>query len=129
MTFDPTDDRIDVEIPADERFLRVVRLIVTGYGSAFDITVDQLDDLRIAADEVVCAAMAMSDRTRLHFSLARVDGHVRLEGHAPYRSGEWSEPRFDLARQILSVVAPDHEVAHRDGVIGIAFTSVAGAAG
>ena len=128
MTVELTNERIDIEIPATERFLRVVRLIVTGYGSAFNITVDELDDLRIAADELVCAAVVLSDRTRLRFSLTCVDGHVRLEGTTPFGSGTWSDPRFDLARQILSVVAPDHDVSCADGTVSIAFTSVAGVA-
>ena len=34
-----------------------------------------------------------------HFTC--VDGHVRLEGTTPFGSGTWSDPRFDLARQIL----------------------------
>jgi hypothetical protein len=88
--------------------------------------VEELDDLRIAADELVCAAMALSDRTRLRFSLDCIDGHIRLEGTTPFGSGDWSDPRFDLARQILAVVAPDHRLSCAGGTVSIAFTSVAG---
>ncbi len=48
----PTTATVKLTIPADVRFLRVARLVVAGLGADADLTVDAIDDLSVAVDEV-----------------------------------------------------------------------------
>jgi hypothetical protein len=43
---------ISIELPADPATLRLVRLIATFVGSQADLSVEDVDDLRLAADEL-----------------------------------------------------------------------------
>lgn len=44
-------DVVDLRVPADPAYLAVVRTAAAGLGTRLDLTLDQIEDLRIAVDE------------------------------------------------------------------------------
>ena len=53
----PATAVVTLTIPADARFLRVARLVAAGLAADADLTVDEIDDLRVAVDEVGAALL------------------------------------------------------------------------
>jgi len=42
---------MEISIPADPEFLRIVRLLISGYGSRLSISLDEVENLKVAVSE------------------------------------------------------------------------------
>src|SRR5919202_3533665 len=49
-----TSDTVDLRVPADPAYLAVLRTATAGLAARLDLTLDEIEDLRIAVDEA-CA--------------------------------------------------------------------------
>ena len=114
MTVD--DDEIVLAIPAKPEFLRLARIAAADVGSRCGLAYEEVDDLRIAIDELCHAIMAAgisgdgSRTLRIHFT-AHADA-VEIEGTCP---GDIT-PRLDeLSAAILAAVVDEHELSGGDG--------------
>lgn len=81
-------DVIELELPADPAYLGVVRTACAGLGARLDLTLDEIEDLRIAVDEA-CALVLMPEamatgsggkRLVASFQVTRFSLAVRVEG-------------------------------------------------
>jgi serine/threonine-protein kinase RsbW len=104
-------DEVRLVVPAAPEYLRVVRLTASALASRLGFTYDDVEDLRIAVDEL-CALLVggggPEESVRLRMSSA--DDGIIIEGIGP--AGPDGEPEpSDLSRQILGAVADDYEVA------------------
>ena len=90
-----TDDLVELSVPADGAFASVVRTVTAALAARCDLTIDQIEDLRIAVDEA-CALLlhipehgpALSVHLGLH--AGRIDVEVSIaapNGGAPDRDG------------------------------------------
>jgi serine/threonine-protein kinase RsbW len=112
---DITDDRpggpIELVLPADASLMRVARLVASGVATFAGFDFDELEDLRIAVDEL-CAALVeggTGHTIALRFDVVgdRVDvtGTTTLDGTAYF------EPeRYGLSRQILAAVVDTYSI-------------------
>ena len=97
-------------VPAAPEYLRLVRLTAAGLASRMGFTFDEVEDLRIAVDELCFLLVGDGDavdRTmELRYSAGRdsitIEGVTPLDGPAP-------EPN-ELSRQILGAPVDEHEV-------------------
>ena len=108
--YDYTEVRLAV--PATPEFLRLARLTVAGVASRMGFTYDEVEDLRIAIDELCFALVGTAGREgniELRYSLDAED--LVVEG-----LGTFTEPLpvvatlSPLSRQILSAVVDEHDV-------------------
>lgn len=83
-------DVVELEVPADAAFLGVVRTACSGLGARLDLTLDEIEDLRIAVDEacalVLGAALqdqAEKPRLRASFTLGRDVLSISVHGPNP----------------------------------------------
>ena len=51
-----TNDTVELRVPADPAYLAVVRTAMAGLAARLDLTLDEIEDLRIAVDEA-CALL------------------------------------------------------------------------
>ncbi len=51
-------DVVDLRVPADPAYLAVVRTAAAGLGTRLDLTLDEIEDLRIAVDEACSLLLA-----------------------------------------------------------------------
>jgi len=51
-------DTVDLRVPADPAYLAVVRTAAAGLGTRLDLTLDEIEDLRIAVDEACSLLLA-----------------------------------------------------------------------
>ena len=66
-------ERISLEVPATLSALSTVRMVLGGLGARLDFSLDDLDDLFLATDRLLGAALEAEDLDRLRV-LVMVDG-------------------------------------------------------
>lgn len=107
---DPTsvdDDHFDVIVPLRTRYASTVRMIAASLGAEAGFTVDEIDDLRLALDEVfsLLAERHVGDRVRTRF---RLEGH-QLVAALTLESGIVDVEPDELAANILRSVVDGFE--------------------
>lgn len=114
------DGLIELVLPADTRLVRVARLVASGVATTAGFDVDEVEDLRIAVDELCTALVEGGDGSALLLGFDLGDGHVTVLGSTSAAGGAAFEPdRLALSRQILAVVADDHELTADHGQISV----------
>lgn len=111
-----TQGDVRLVVPAAPEYLRLVRLTAAGLASRMGFTFDEVEDLRIAVDELCFLLVEHGELERTmelrYWSGAdsiTIEGHTALAGPAP-------EPN-ELSEQILSALVDDHAVdGHNGGV-------------
>lgn len=106
MTADrETDEAVHIVLPARTELAATLRVIALSLGADLGFTVDDLDDLRLAVNEVFIAAASDASHDRVAISLRPDDSAIEVT--ARFES-EGSIPLDDLALTILrSVVELD----------------------
>jgi serine/threonine-protein kinase RsbW len=114
------DGTIELVLPADTRLVRVARLVASGVATAAGFDVEQVEDLRIAVDELCSALIEGGDGSALLLSFEVSPDSVGVLGSTPAGpSAEFEPERLSLSRQILDVVADDHEITADHGRINV----------
>ena len=109
-------------VPASPEYLRLVRLTAAGMASRLGFTFDEVEDLRIAVDELCFNLLGEVDETEAPDDSRTMDlvysagsdfiiitGRTGLSGAVP-------EPS-DLSEQILDALVDEHEVSGADGMV------------
>jgi serine/threonine-protein kinase RsbW len=113
---DPLVGRVELSLPPDSRYMRLARLMASGVASTCGLPLEEVEDFRIAVDELCSTLIEMGDGEpiRLAFEIRAdvlvVEGRT-MAGRAPVPDDE----RLALSSQILDVVADGHELSHLDG--------------
>jgi serine/threonine-protein kinase RsbW len=100
-------------VPAAPEYLRLVRLTAAGLASRMGFTFDEVEDLRIAVDELCFLLLGHGD---IEHDLSRVmelrysagPDSIGIEGHTEL-AGAPPEPS-ELSMQILGALVDEHEV-------------------
>lgn len=97
---------ITIELPADVRFFRSVRLAVGGLATMVGFDVEAIDDLRIGVDELCATLVEQSNGAPVKIVVHTQEGElIRIEGSTERGDEDTDDARFSFSRQILSVVA------------------------
>jgi serine/threonine-protein kinase RsbW len=57
-----TSDSVELRVPADPAYLAVIRTAAAGLAARLDLTLDEIEDLRIAVDEACAMLLAIAIR-------------------------------------------------------------------
>ena len=109
----PTD--VVLQVPAVAASLRVVRMVAATVAADDGFDVDEVDDVRMAVDEL-CAAMIESRPTsplQIHFRLDRHRLEVRVEAEQPDPGA--LVPVDELRAAVLGATAGEHGFSLADG--------------
>jgi serine/threonine-protein kinase RsbW len=103
--------RVTLTMPAQPRFLRLARLAVADAGTRAGFTVEDVEDLRLAIDEL-CGPLMVGDGD-ITLTLISLDGRVEIEG----TGAEPPEPPAypDIAEAIIDAVVEDHSIVNSNG--------------
>lgn len=118
----PDGDVVEVRVPADVVYVSTLRLTAASLAARCDLTIDDIEDLRLAVDEA-CALLlphAAADSTLdARFELAA----GRLSVETSVRTTESAEPdRSGFAWTVLDALATSVAVNKESGRLGIAVT-------
>jgi len=108
-----TDDgEVRLEVPASPEFLRVARMMAAGVASRLGFTLDEVDDLRIAIDELCFCLVGRTGRpgtVAIRYLMRPDELVVQGTGHFADRANE--EPRLSpMSLQILRAVTDECQV-------------------
>lgn len=111
-------DTISVKIPASPEYLKVVRLIVSGLASRLLFTIDDIEDLKIAVDELSAYLTGAQGRDGILDIACDVhDDRIEIRGSGHFSAG--TKVRTDLteiSRMILDTVVDEAVLDQTDGV-------------
>lgn len=100
---------ISVTIPAESRFVALTRVAAASLAADLDFTVDEIEDLRIAVDEIVTLLVEASPNGSAVELRFRVGADaIELSGSAD-TSSDLGEDLDDLTGQILEAVVDSYE--------------------
>ena len=101
------DDHFEVIVPLRTRYASTIRMIAASLGAEAGFTIDEIDDVRLALDEVfsLLAQHHVGDRVRTSF---RLDDH-ELIARLTLESGSVDVEPDELAANILRSVVDRYE--------------------
>jgi serine/threonine-protein kinase RsbW len=122
LTERPDGDVVEVRVPADVAYVSTLRLTAAGLAARCDLTVDDIEDLRLAVDEA-CALLlphaGAGDTLEARFALAR--GNLSVQASVP--AADDGEPdRHGFAWTVLGALASSVEVSRADGRLVISLS-------
>ncbi|HEV3472919.1 MAG TPA: hypothetical protein VG408_06895 [Actinomycetota bacterium] len=81
-------DKINIRIPASPEYVQVVRLVASGLANRLKFTLDDIEDLKIAVDEL-CAyltgAQGRDGEIEIVFTVG--DNHIEIMGSGRFNAG------------------------------------------
>ena len=104
-----TDPEIRLAIPAQSRFLRIARLTAAGIAGDLGFSLQEIEDLRVAVDEM-CAVLIEGADPSVELELVyRIQGdELHLEGRCAH-AGPLAE-LHPVARELLAMTADEFTV-------------------
>ena len=111
----PPQDEITITVPSRAEFLHMVRTVVGSVAAKRDLTIDAIEDLRIAVDEA-CAQLLVAHGTTLTVHVTAKAEGVSVVCSTDADVDPWPPDGIEhtLAAQVLQGLA-DHVAWERDG--------------
>ena len=110
-------ETISVSIPASPEYLKVVRLIVSGLASRLGFTIDEIEDLKIAVDELsayLTGAQGRDGTLDLGFDIH--DDRIDISGVGHFTAGTKVRTDLtDMSKMILETVVDNASLEQTDG--------------
>jgi hypothetical protein len=110
-------DDVALTIPPFSEYLRTVRLVAADAAVRAGLDYDEVEDFRIAVDELCHLLMTSTDH-EISVSFGVVGTCVVARGRAQPRPGSTLAALNDLSRTIIASVTDHHELIERGGEIG-----------
>lgn len=112
-----TQDEVRLTVPATPEYLRLARVTATGLASRLGFTYDQVEDLRLAIDELCFALIGTKGKVgsvNLHYAVA-ADG-LKVEGVGHFDEDVAQAPALsEFSQQILRALVDEYGVSQDDG--------------
>lgn len=111
---------VHLALPATPEFVRLARVTATGLASRAGFSIDEVEDLRLAIDELCFTLIGAKGREGLLQLRYRLDG-TALEVHGSLDHDDVDVPHLsDWSDQILDALVDEHEVGRSVGSDGSA---------
>lgn len=105
---------LELVVPADPQLLRIVRLVASGLASLANLDLDAVEEIRVAADEVVSTLIEASDGEPIRVRMTATPELLRLEASTDLGGGTFEvDPMVD---RVLAAVASRFAWDTVDGV-------------
>jgi hypothetical protein len=103
-------DRVHLIVPPSSKFLRTVRLVAADAAERAGCELDEVEDFRIAADELCHLVMTATDHD-LHVSFTTFDAHVVARASAAMRNRNARPELEEVSAVIVADTADWFEIA------------------
>ncbi|HEU4480421.1 MAG TPA: anti-sigma regulatory factor [Actinomycetota bacterium] len=110
-------DTVSINIPASPVYLRVVRLVAAGLASRLRFTIDEIDDLKIAVDELSAYLTGAQGREgNLEIRFLVYDDRIEIHGLGQLTPGQKVRTELtDMSRMILETLVDSASLEQKDG--------------
>ena len=110
--------RIELSLPPDTRYMRLARLMASGVATTCGLPLEEVEDFRIAVDELCATLIEMGNGQPVRLSFELTGDALRVEGTTAAARGEAIDAdRLSLSHQILDVVTDGHHLENVDGMV------------
>jgi serine/threonine-protein kinase RsbW len=114
-TMEPLAGHVELSLPPDSRYMRLARLMASGVATTSGLPLEEVEDFRIAVDELCATLIELGDGEAVRLSFELGPDALMVVGTTSTSAGETiDEERLTLSRQILDVVTDGHELT-QDG--------------
>lgn len=105
-----TEQLVRLTIPARSRYLRLARLTAAGIASDLGFSLQAIEDLRVAIDEV-CALLidGCDESAQLELTYQPDADKLLIDGRCPCAHGEMAD-MHPVARELLEMTADEYDV-------------------
>jgi serine/threonine-protein kinase RsbW len=111
-------ETVSIRIPASPVYLSVVRLVASGLASRLQFTIDEIEDLKIAVDELsayLTGAQGRQGTLEIKFTID--DSRIEITGAGKFSPGEKVRTELtEFSRMILETVADTAALDLTNGV-------------
>jgi serine/threonine-protein kinase RsbW len=117
-------DDVEIRVPADVAYIATLRLMAASLAARCDLTIDDIEDLRLAVDEA-CALLLPHATTGAPLEATFVLRPGALSVTASVASADGAQPTPDrggFAWSVLSALASDVDVVGTDDRLTITVT-------
>jgi serine/threonine-protein kinase RsbW len=125
---DASTDVVSMTVPADVAYVSTLRLTAASLAARCDLTVDDIEDLRLAVDEACALLLPHASAGAVisaHFELTT--GQLRVD--TSVATDDVAEPNKEsFAWTVLGALTTDLDVRQQDGMLTIALTKTREAA-
>jgi hypothetical protein len=119
-----TEFRVTLSVPNDASFLRLVRLVVSSTAADLGFDFEEVEDLRIVADEVVNLAMENTiPNATVQIEVFPSGPELRLDVSAVMKNASQAPHLDPLASEIVAGLGASFAVAVVDGRFEASFRS------
>ena len=110
-----SETTLQLILPPDPQMLRIVRLVASGLASIADLDLDGVEEVRVAADELVSTLIEASGGGDVNMRLTVSADRLRIEASTALSNGAplQVDPMVD---RVLDAVTSDHEWRTEDGI-------------
>jgi hypothetical protein len=105
-------DRVHLVVPPSSEFLRTVRLVAADAAGRAGCTFDEVEDFRIAIDELTHLLMTATDHF-VHLTVTTLDSRVVARGTAKIRAATTKYRLDGVSELIVRATVDQHEVRQR----------------
>ncbi len=113
---EPREDAVRLSVPVALEYLRIIRLTGSGVASRLGFDVEEIENFRVALDELASMAIEVAAPGMLELTFFTTDSELHVTGRAPVADG--AEVGVEaLTAQILKAVIDDYELRTDDGFV------------
>ena len=109
-------ETVSIDIPASPAYIQVVRLVAAGLASRPEFTLDEIEDLKIAVDELsayLTGAQGREGTLKVIFNIS--DDRIEIKGVGNLAPGQRVRTDLtELSQMILATVADEASLAQPD---------------
>ena len=113
---EPKDGVVRLSVPAALEYVRIVRLTGSGVASRLGFDIEEIENLRVALDELASMAIDVASGGELEITFFTTDTELRITGRAPVADGVDVGVEA-LTAQILKAVIDDYELRTENGFV------------
>lgn len=110
-------DTVSISIPASPEYVKIVRLVAAGLAVRLRFTIEDIDDLKIAVDELSAYLTGTQGREgtiQVRFSVD--DERIEISGAGRFSPGQRIRSELtEFSRMILETVADEASLEQRNG--------------
>jgi serine/threonine-protein kinase RsbW len=112
-------ETVSIKVPASPEFLHVVRLVAAGLAARLHFTLDEIEDLKIAVDELtgyLTGPQGRDGTLEVRFSVG--EDRIEIHGVGHLRAAHQVRTELSqLSRMILETVADSASLQRPDGTL------------
>lgn len=119
-------DTISIRIPASPLYVQVVRLVSSGLATRLGFTLDDIEDLKIAVDEMCAYLTGTQGRDgELEIKFTVGDDRIEIVGVGHFEPGQKVRTELtEFSQKILETVASDASLYQADGMPSFKLTKI-----